>query len=72
MHLHDRQITPNNIVDKEKEANSRDNISQNFPWFARDFWSPRDHQPLIFCHLFQNGRIFSKTEVTFENWTTSR
>jgi len=32
--LHDRQITQNNFVRKEKEANSSVNISHNFPWFA--------------------------------------
>jgi len=31
--VHDRQIMPNNFVDKEKEAKLSVNTSQNFPWF---------------------------------------
>jgi len=42
-YVHDRQIMPNNFVDKEKEAKLSVNTSQNFPWFKRPWptcWTP--------------------------------
>ena len=52
MYLHYRQITWNNFLDDEKEANLSVNNSQKFSRVCMRFLLPQI-QPSIFCRLFQ-------------------
>jgi len=55
--MHDRQITRNNFVDKEKNEILSANTSQNSALVYMRFLAPLIS--LIFCHLLQCRRIHS-------------
>jgi len=55
-YLHDRQIMPNNFVDKGKETNLSVKTSQNFSLVCMRVLPPQG-QPLIICRLCQCGTI---------------